>query len=864
MQIILFFQLVLRRAVVVFVLAMLVARPLGAAPRRMVKVGVFPHAPAISMGEDGKARGFYVDMLQEVAARENWELHFIPGTWQNGLDRVRSGEVDIIASAAYTPERAAYLDYVSESAFTVWSILYAHPKAGIRTVLEVQNRRIGLMRGDVNGFHFRELCTKFNLPVTYVELGSFEDVMRAVESGQVDGGVATNIFGYSQESRFRVERTPVVFSPFDTHFAVAKDRNRDLRLTLDGYLRDGKRNPDSGYYRAINRWLTPQAKAGLPPWAIRTGLGILAALALAILVALIFRRQVDRATREIRSLNAGLEHELAEKRRMEEQILLVASGVSASYGKTFLQDLVKHLAQVTGADMAFIGEVIQGEDGNRVRTLAAHMDGAPAENMEYSLVGSPCERALKGELCVIAQGVQTQFPRLDFLHQLGAQGYVAAPLMDSQNKIHGLLAVIHRTPLNAPGEAASLIRIFSARAASELERRSSEEARQVLERQMQHAQKLESLGVLAGGIAHDFNNLLTAMLGHMNVAQMKLAPESPALPHLEGLERIIHRASDLTRQMLAYSGKGRFVVRSYDLNQVVQEVTHLLEVSISKKIALRFDLSPALPQVEADAAQIQQVIMNLVTNAADAIGDRDGTIRLTTSSLRLDRAYLDQVFQGQELSPGDYVTLEVSDTGCGMSPEVMGRIFEPFFTTKVTGRGLGLSATMGILKGHRAGMRIYSEPGRGTTFKLLFPTSEVNGIEDPVPLAPPALERKATVLLVDDEEMIREAVTAVLESLGLTVVTATNGMEALAAVQRADLTVDVVLMDLTMPHMDGREAFHAIRRLHPEMPVILSSGYSEQESIQDFTGRGLAAFLQKPYTLKTLERTVLEVLARRA
>ena len=834
-----------------------------AAPRRVVRVAVFPHAPAISMGANGQAQGFCVDMLQDVAARENWELRFVPGTWQNGLDGIRAGEVDLLTSVAFTPERDAFLDYPDESTFTVWSLLYAHPRAGIQTVLDVRNRRVALMKGDLNGQHFRELCANFNLSVTFVEVGSFEDVMLAVESGQVDAGVATNIFGYSQESRYRVERTPVVFSPFETYFAAAQGRDASVLQALSAYLREGKRNPNSSYHQALNRWLSPQPKGGLPPWALRTGLGILAALALAILVALAFRRRVDLATSEIRNLNAGLERELAEKRRMEEQILQVASGVSVSQGETFLQDLVRHLAQATGADAAFIGEAKAVEGGKRIRTLAVFVDGAPAENMEYAIAGSPCEGALRGELCVVPEGVQERFPRMDLLRKIGAQSYVGAPLLDSQNKVQGLLAVVSRAPLAAPGASASLLKIFSSRASGELERRRSEDARLVLERQMQHAQKLESLGVLAGGIAHDFNNLLTAMLGHMNVAQMKLAPESPALPHLESLERIIHRAADLTRQMLAYSGKGRFVVRSYDLNQVVQEVTHLLEVSIQKKIALRFDLAPDLPHVEADAAQIQQVIMNLVTNAADAIGDRDGTIRLSTSTLELDRAYLDQVFQGQDLAPGTYVTLEVSDTGCGMAPEVMERIFEPFFTTKVAGRGLGLSATMGILKGHRAGMRIYSEPGRGTTFKLLFPTTAVRRVEEAVQVAAPALARKATVLLVDDEEMIREAAAAVLESLGLTVVTAADGLEAVEAVKRPDLKVDVVLMDLTMPHMDGREAFQAIRRLQPDLPVILSSGYNEQESIQEFMGRNLAAFLQKPYTLKSLERTVLEVLARR-
>ena len=814
------------------------------------------------MGEDGTALGFYADMLREVATREDWDLRFVPGTFQEGIDRLRTGRVDLHTSVALTPARSLYLDYGKESSFTVWSILYAHPKAEIHTVLDVLNRRIGLMRGDVNGDHFRDLCTRFNLQVSYVEYGSFEDVMRAVESGQVDGGVATNVFGYSQESRFKVERTPVVFSPFDTFFASTKGRNADLLKALDAYIAEGKRDPDSGYRLALNRWLAPQLKPGLPSWLVPTGLGVLAALALAILTALAFRRQVDAATAEIRALNVGLERELSERRRMEAQILHVASGVSGSYGESFFQDLVLHLAQAIGADGAFIAEAITVGEVKRIRTLAVCLDDAPVPNLDYPVSGSPCEQALAGELCIVPRDAQQRYPDFGMLKELRAEAYIGSPLLDSQNKVTGILVVLHRNPLPAPAEAASLLRIFSTRAATELERRSSEGERLLLERQMQHAQKLESLGVLAGGIAHDFNNLLTAMLGQMNVAQTKLAPDSPALPHLERLERIIHRAADLTRQMLAYSGKGRFVVRSYDLNHVAREVTHLLEVSISKKIALRFDLAKNLPHVEADAAQIQQVIMNLVTNAADAIGDQEGTIQLSTRSLHLDRAYLDQVFQGQELRPGSYVTLEVSDTGCGMSSSVQERIFEPFFTTKVTGRGLGLSATMGILKGHRAGMRIDSEPGRGTTFKLFFPTTEVKYEEEAGHMTTPTRACQATVLLVDDEEMILEAATAVLESLGLTVLTACDGREAVAMVERPDLQVDLVLMDLTMPHMDGREAFQIIRRIRPTLPVILSSGYNEQESIQSFSGRGLDAFLQKPYTLRALEQTVFEVLAR--
>ncbi len=835
---------------------------LVAAPQRVVRVAVFPHVPAIFMDNQGQPQGFYVDMLREVAAKEDWELRFVPGTWQDGLDRARSGEVDLLTSVAYSPERDRYLDFGQEHAFTAWSILYAHPGSGITTVLDTRNRRIAVMRGDANGEHFRELCTRFNLPVTYVEFDDFSEVLQAVAEGRTDGGVTSSSFGYSQESRFGVERTPVVFSPFDHHFATRDGRNGDLLAVLDAYLRDGKSRPDSGYHRALNRWLSSQSKAGLPPWAWRTGLAILAALALSIVVAFAFRRRVGKATAEIRELNRGLERELAERHRVAEQILHMVHGLSATTGESFLHELVRHLAQATEADVAFIGECLSAGDAGRIRTLSVLSKGLPTENFEYAQAGTPCERAIRGEVCVFATHVQESFPACGMLHDLGADSYIGAPLVDSQGRALGVLAVLHHASPTSPSEVASLLRIFSTRAAAELERRGAEEARLLLERQMQHAQKLESLGVLAGGIAHDFNNLLTAMLGHMNVAQMKLAPESPAMPHLDSLEQIIHRAADLTRQMLAYSGKGRFVVRPYDLNQVVQEVTHLLEVSISKKIALRFQLAPDLPQVEADAAQVQQVIMNLVTNAADAIGDAEGTIRLSTSSLQVDRTYLDQVFHGQDLAPGAYVTLEVSDTGCGMTPEVQARIFEPFFTTKVSGRGLGLSATVGILRGHHAGLRIYSEPGHGTTFKLLFPASEACTAEPPSVATVPAPSQKASVLLVDDEEMIRDAAGSALESLGLTVLTAGNGLEALEVLHHRGGDVDLVLMDLTMPLMDGREAFQQIRRILPHLPVILSSGYSEQESAQDFTGRGFAGFLQKPYTLRALEQTVLSTLGR--
>jgi|GEM_PF-538338 len=394
------------------------------------------------------------------------------------------------------------------------------------------------------------------------------------------------------------------------------------------------------------------------------------------------------------------------------------------------------------------------------------------------------------------------------------------------------------------------------------EQKRAEEARRSLEGQMQQTQRLESLGVLAGGIAHDFNNLLTALLGNLNLAHMCLHEESPANPYLASAETTVLRASELIKQMLAYSGKGRFVVKLHDLNHVVQEMTHLLQVSLPKKINLHYHLAEDLPPIEADSAQIQQVILNLVTNASDAIGVQEGTITLRTEAPLLDSASIASDFPSQALVPGHFVILEVRDTGGGIPRDIMARIFEPFFTTKPTGRGLGLSAMLGILRGHHAGIQIQSELGIGTTFRLAFPAGK-GLVDEPVrEKAPSVTPSQGTVLLVDDEPMILEMAQAALSRMGCQVVVARDGLEALEAFRAHHGEINLVVMDLTMPRMDGLEAFEAMRQIHPGIRVILSSGYSEQDSVPLVLGKGLAGFLQKPYTLKDLRKIVEESLER--
>ena len=393
------------------------------------------------------------------------------------------------------------------------------------------------------------------------------------------------------------------------------------------------------------------------------------------------------------------------------------------------------------------------------------------------------------------------------------------------------------------------------------ERKQTEERQKNFEAKLQQAQKLESLGVLAGGIAHDFNNLLMGVLGNAEIALLELPPESPARGDLQHITTAALRAAELTKQMLAYSGKGKFVVQGLHLSKLVEEMAELLQVSISKKVVLKYNFGDKLSTIEADAAQIRQVVMNLIINAAEAIGEKSGVVTVSTSVIEADRSYLSETYLDENLPEGYYVCLEVADTGCGMDEQTRQKIFDPFFTTKFTGRGLGLAAVLGIVRGHGGALKIYSQPQRGTTFKLLFPSSQ-QPVEEAV--GPSATEQEwrgsGVILVVDDEETVRIAAKIMLERRGFTVLTAEDGRAALEVFRSRVDEIVVVLLDLTMPRLDGEETFRELRRIRPDVRVIISSGYNEQETTSRFAGKGLAGFLQKPYGIRPLGEKIRQVL----
>jgi PAS domain S-box-containing protein len=378
--------------------------------------------------------------------------------------------------------------------------------------------------------------------------------------------------------------------------------------------------------------------------------------------------------------------------------------------------------------------------------------------------------------------------------------------------------------------------------------RQAEEQRRKLEARVQQVQKLESLGVLAGGVAHDFNNLLVAVMGYAGLAQSEIAPDSPAQLSLKRIEQAAQRAAELTGQMLAYSGKGHFSVGPVHLNRLVEEMADLLVATVSRKVVLKREFAADLPLVEADATQVRQVIMNLMTNASEALGENDGVITLRTGIRQVDEAERSSHCLGYDLKPGWYVFLEVSDTGCGMDAETRARIFDPFFTTKFTGRGLGLAAVLGIVRGHRGAIVVDSKPGRGTTFRVLFPVGR-NLVAAAVRAQPQVRShgQNRLVLVVDDEEFVRSLAQEALQRAGFRVLAVEDGPRAIDLFRARYAEIDAVVLDLTMPRLDGAEVFRELYRIDPGVRVILTSGYNEQHATRRFRVSELAGYIQKPY-----------------
>ncbi|HJW31879.1 MAG TPA: transporter substrate-binding domain-containing protein [Holophagaceae bacterium] len=778
--------------------------------RRHVVVGInrdFP--PYEFLDAHGQPAGYDVDLIRAVAELEGLELEFRADSWENTLRAFKEGRVALLPGLLHSESRETFARFSAPHLVVHYALFVKEGDDRIRGPEDLKGKRVLVERDSQMHDHLQSLGLREGI----LPVASEPEAVRRLARGEGDAAAAPQLQGLvlvkqeklplhtvggpllSRELCFAVGRSDAeLVSRLNTGLAILNQTGRYATIYRAWF---GDLQEDQGLGRALARWT----------------LAIFILLGLALGVAAIWnaslRRQVAQATLKLQAANEEILARESHLDRIIEALPLAVFGKDPRRGFAFTLWNARS-EQMFGLRKADVlgktdHDLFPKEESDAFR---AADEATVREGRIIDIPEEPITSHALGEI---------------ILHTL------KVPLTDERGETWMLLGISEDIT-----------------------------ARIRLEENLRQTQKLESLGVLAGGIAHDFNNLLTALLGNLLLAHDSLPGGHPAGTQLERAEQIALKAADLTRQMLAYAGKGVFLPRPVDLNQAAREMASLLEVSISKMVRLRFSFAQDLPPILADSAQLQQVLMNLVTNASEAIGDREGEIHLGTSLETLDEARVAALHPSAPIPAGTYVALRVSDTGAGMEADVRSRIFDPFFTTKFSGRGLGLSAMIGILRTHGAGIGLESAPGEGTTFRLYFPVSTAHlESASPDPAPGPALVAPTTVLLVEDEPAVRQATASLLRQAGYEVLEAADGVEGCARYRETKAAIGVVLMDQTMPRQDGRSAAKEILAFDPRARIVLTSGFSLE-------GPGTEAFagiLPKPYSRAALLAALRQAMA---
>ena len=794
---------------VIIILLIMAACPVQAVkkgPHGVVRVGVFPFQPFNFMDSTGQAQGLNPDLLREIARDETWQIEFVPGSWAEGLERLQKGDIDLMLSVAYSPERAEIMDYTYESVAELWGQVFVKPEGTFRNINDLAGRRVAVMRKDISAGNFITTAGKFAVQCEIREYASHAEVFAAVQKGEADAGVAPQHFGLRHAKEYNLVGSSIMFSPFSIFFAGKKGTQHELLSHIDAHLSRWKKEPGSFYYTRLDYWLGNQgAGTKIPLWLIyASSLGAVTILVFAVFF-LLLRRTVKRRTKALR-----------ENTRLFDAVLVGTSDA------IFVKDRAgRYLLANAGTSRAM---------GYEVAAIIGRTDDEllPPESLDI---------IHKAELKVMTTGLTVRAE--DVIRNADGISYWLAnksPYYDENGEIIGIIGVAH--------DVTSL--------------KKAEEEQHKLERQLQQAQKMEAIGTLAGGIAHDFNNILGALLGYAEMARDDSPPDSSVARDLGEILKAVHRAKDLVKQILTFSRQDAAERIPTSPGDIISEAVKMLRPSLPSTIDIRQDLRSDSGRILANPSQLHQVIINLCTNAYHAMEETGGILGISLKGTELTA---EDLLRNPDIDQGKFIQISVSDTGAGMNPEIRERIFEPYFTTKETGKGtgLGLSIIHGIVKGHGGSISCSSKPGEGTVFHVFLPVINDDDLTETAVLELPH-GGSEHILFIDDEEMLAEMAKTMLERLGYTVTVKNSSLEALTCFQNQPDLYDLVITDQTMPGMTGVDLARRLLQIRPELPIILCTGFSSQISEDRARAMGIREFALKPLSKKDIARLIRKVL----
>ncbi len=773
--------------------------------RPTVRVGVFSVEPIVFLDEDGRPQGVYVDLIEAVAEQERWRLLYVPGTWNEGLERLKAGRIDLMTSVSYAVDRLGSIAYGSQPVMMIWGQVYTRPESGVQSVLDLDGREVALAAGDINGENFRMLVGKFGLDCRFREVATHDEVFRMIARGQVSAGVVPNVFGYGHARAAGLVGTSIIFDPLPTHFAAPLGQGTQLLTAIDRHLAAWKQDESSVYYAILDQWLggNREGTGGVPPWLAGLLASVIGLVLLLTLSNRILNRKFRARTRQLRESEAKL-------RTIFDQSfqfigLLDPQGRVLDVNRTALDFAGVEPGDVTGRffwDTVWWSHSPEAGDTAREAVAAAAAGG-------------------------MFRGRTTHFDASGELHDVD---FCVKNIRDEAGRVALLVAEGHDV--------------------TEIQR---------LEANLRQAQRLEAVGTLAAGIAHDFNNILSAIFGYTELAQLRIKGDRPTEECLEEVLRGAERARELVQQILAFGRRSEQKRRPMAMGPVVQEALRLIRASVPSTITIEENIRPC-DQILGDPAQVHQVVMNLCTNAYQAMESGAGRLRVSLRQVK----DMPQVPAGRgELPPATgYVLLEVADTGQGMDPATLDKIFEPYFTTKEPGKGTGLGLAMvhGIVKDCQGVIEVASSPGRGSTFRVILPVLCPAGVLPQKAVARGRTSGGEHVLFVDDEVSLVKLAESYFTGKGYRVTALSDSLRALDVIRNDPEAFDLLITDQTMPRVTGMDLAAALRVLRPTAPVILCTGFSADLGGQDIEDLGIDAFIQKPVAMGVLAGRARELL----
>jgi len=829
-------------ASIIFSIVLLQQMPAPCSSPNKISVGVYQNYPQVFFENSQVVKGIYIDILDYIATRENWHYDYVPGTWSQCLERLNTGEIDLLVSIAYTEERSKLYDFTKETVLSNWGQIYTTtPK--IQSVLDLSNKKIAVVKDDISYIGLKEVLKRFDVPCDYIEVPEYMKVLECVDNHTSDAGAVSRIFGLMNESKFNIHKSPIIYNPIELKFASLKSEPQEIIEKIDSHLKDLKSNSDSIYYQSLNLWLAELGQWMFPNW-LKYLIGISAALVFILgFGSFILKIQVKKRTTE-------LHNEIRIRKEKENELKIYHENLE-SLVKKRTTELSETNARIQKSEERYRNILDSIEEGY----IETDLDGmitffnSPACRIsgynEKDLMGMDFRQFTRGDhydtfdkslKSLIQSQKNITLSEIDIPKRNGEKAYLNLSISTVNN--HDSQITGYR----------AIIRDIS-------DEYKAEQIKSALEVRLQQTQRIKAIGTLAGGIAHDFNNLLMGIQGNVSLMLLNANKEKDHYKNLKNIEMCIESGANLARQLLGFARGGKYEVRPTNLNDIVKK-TAMMFSRTRKEISIEENYRNDLWLVDADQGQVEQVLMNIYINAWHAM-PQGGTICLRTDNCNLD----ENDVKPFGLKPGRFVKVDIKDTGVGMSKEIQQRIFEPFFTTRELGRGtgLGLASAFGIIKNHSGGIYARSILGKGTTISFFLPESAGKGTRT---LEMPEMIQigSETILLVDDEAMILNTGKAMLEELGYKVIIADGGKKAIDIYRDRHHEISLVILDVVMPFFSGADVYKELKSVHPDVKILFSSGYSMDD---DQTGGLINAgnhFIQKPFSLHKLSITIRNIL----